>query len=450
MSLAERERELPALDREAANLRAAVDTLLAVDPDNALRLCVLLWPFWLRRIDLSEGDRRLSEALDAAPQRTLLRADALLARAALQMRAGNLVDGAAFVRESLDIAVEIGDRHAEWRALHMAGGFDIAKDDGVEATRWFELGLALARSQRFAAEEATCIHSLGVAHWTLGDLTAADELLTESAAAFRAAASSWARVPSPINIGELRDDAPDGIPAHVVFEETLQPFFEISCDAAVGYALANQAGIARILGDHARARALLDESEDRFTEIGDERGNADVQARRAYLELAEGSFETAQRGLDRALRLWRRLNDRRAVGLGLVGLCRVHIAAGRLDQAERHLAEACDIFRRAGDRWGLASALWRAADVGFARGRLDEAETALNEATRVLEDTGRDRWTAHTLAGLAEAANLRGETDRAAALFVQARDLYAGKNDTPAVAHVEARLRELGGAQSRR
>jgi predicted ATPase len=442
-SLAERERESPALDREADNLRAGLDTLLAADPVGALRLCVVLWLFWLRRIDLAEGKRRFMEALAAAPERTLLRVDALLAVASLDMRSGSLVDGEACVRESLDIAVEIGDRHAEWRALHLLGGFEIASDNGTQAIRELELGLALARDEGLPAEEATCIYSLGVAHWTLGDIAAADDLLSESIAAYRAVAGSTARVPSPMNISELRYDAPEGVASRVVFEETLQPFVEISCDAAVGYALVNQAGIARLRGDHVRARALLDEGEERFTRIGDERGQADAQARRAYLELAEGSLGPARECLEQALRVRRRLNDRREVGLSLVGLCLVDIAAGKLDEAEGHIVEACDIFRRAGDRWGLASALWRAADLGFARGRLDEAEAALHEATRVLEDTGRDRWTAHTLGGLAEAADLRGETDRAAALFGQARDLYADKNDSEAVAHVEARLRRI-------
>ena len=67
---------------------AALDMLLAVDPHEALRLCVALWPFWLRRIDLEEGHRRLEEALAAVPERTETREAALLAASALDLRAG--------------------------------------------------------------------------------------------------------------------------------------------------------------------------------------------------------------------------------------------------------------------------------------------------------------------------------------------------------------------------
>src|SRR4051812_21264153 len=57
LALAERT-DSPRLDRESANLRVALDTLLAEEPDTALRFCVALTPFWLRRIELEEAKRR--------------------------------------------------------------------------------------------------------------------------------------------------------------------------------------------------------------------------------------------------------------------------------------------------------------------------------------------------------------------------------------------------------
>src|SRR6185295_10732519 len=83
LALVEAEGDSPLLDREAANLRVAFDTLLALEPRGALRFCVGLWKFWLRRIDLDEAQRRFSEALAADPEHTALRAEALWAAAAL-------------------------------------------------------------------------------------------------------------------------------------------------------------------------------------------------------------------------------------------------------------------------------------------------------------------------------------------------------------------------------
>ena len=80
---------------------SALDTLLERAPGDALRLCVALWPFWLRRIDLHEAQRRFDEALAAAPERTALRARALLGAAAIDFRSGALSRGLQLGRGEL-------------------------------------------------------------------------------------------------------------------------------------------------------------------------------------------------------------------------------------------------------------------------------------------------------------------------------------------------------------
>jgi predicted ATPase len=450
LALAEQERDAPRLDRDAANLRAALNTLLDREPRDALRFCVVLLPFWMRRIDLHEAKRRFAEALDAAPERTALRAEALLAAAAIDFRSGTLPHGMALAEASHAVASEIGDAHSEWRALQFLGEFGVASDAADVAVPWLERALALARREGFDAAEAIGIYSIGVAHWILGDLAGAEDLLAQSIELFRALAGSPERIPSPVNIAEIRTSQPEGRPGlRVVFEDTLQPFVEISCDAAVSYILASRAGIARARGDLARARALLDESAARFEDAGDEPGRAAVLVRRAYFELAEGTLPAARAHLEEALELRRRLSDRRGLGLVLSGLGLIDTTAGDYRSAELHLAEARDIFRRAGDRWGLASTLWRTADLAFARGSLDDAEAALNEARSVLGVTQRERWIANTLAGLAEVATLRGDLEQASVLLADARERYAARDDALGVASAEERLRSLAKAPLR-
>jgi predicted ATPase len=442
LALAERERDSPRLDADAANLRAALDTLLERGPVDALRLCVALSPFWLRRIDLDEARRRYAEALAAAPEHTTLRAEALLAAAAIDFRGGTLSRSVTLAEESRTVAAELGDPHDEWRALQFLGEIGIASDATDVAVPWLERALAFARAERFAAAEAVGVHSLGVVAWILGDLPAADDLLAQSIEGFRALEGSPDTIPSPLNIADIRTSRPDGRPGlRHVFEDTLQPFVEVSCGAAASYALANQAAIARVRGDLARARALLDESAARFEEAGDGAGRATVLVRQAYISLAEGDLDTARARLEVALELRAGLSDRRGVGLVRSGLGLVETTAGDYRSAERYLSDARDIFRRAGDRWGLASTLWRTADLAFARNSLDDAEAALQEAHAVLRETQRERWIASTLAELAEVARLRGDDERAATLLADARDRYAMRDDALGVASVEERLR---------
>jgi predicted ATPase len=451
LALAEQERDSPLLEREAANLRAALDTLLAHQPQYALRLSVALLPFWLRRIDLDEAQRRFAAALAAAPERTALRADALFAAAAVDFRGGTIARGIARAEESYSVAAELGDARAEWRAMQLLGEFGVANEEGIAAGAiWLERGLELARREGFGASEAIGVYTLGVARWALGDLAGAEALLKRSLASLRSLAGSPERIRSPLNVSEMRSSNTVNrrwLP--VVFEETFHPLLEISCDAAVGYVLANLAAIARARDDLTGARALLDEAAERFAKAADERGQADVMVRLAYLELAEGALPKARSCLERALLLRRELNDRRGVGIVLSGLGLIDTTAGDHSSAERHLAEARDIFRRAGDRWGLASTLWRTADLALERGRLDDAERALEEALAALGETQRGRWIGHTLAGLAEVAVLRGDLERAAALFAEARARYSSTDDDPGVASVDERLRSLAKAPLR-
>jgi tetratricopeptide (TPR) repeat protein len=246
-----------------------------------------------------------------------------------------------------------------------------------------------------------------------------------------------------VNIAEIAIESKGRSALQLVFEDTLQPFVEISCDAAASYAIASQAGVARARGELARALALVGESAARFEAAGDEAGQAAALVRRAYIELADDGLPAARTSLERALELRRRLSDRRGFALALSGLGYIDTLDGEYESAEAHLAEALDIFRRAGDRWGIASTLWRTADLALARGSVDKAETALLEARSVLDATGRERWIASTLSSLAELAVLRGDLGRAAALLADARDRYAARDYASGVANVEERLRLL-------
>ena len=82
-------RSLRTLEVEHDNLRAALAFALRRDPQAALRLATSLWRFWLDRGYFAEGDRWLDAALLAAPERTPLRVEALLACAGLSLRSGD-------------------------------------------------------------------------------------------------------------------------------------------------------------------------------------------------------------------------------------------------------------------------------------------------------------------------------------------------------------------------
>ncbi|HKD95445.1 MAG TPA: tetratricopeptide repeat protein [Gaiellaceae bacterium] len=437
--------QLSGLDPERGNLRAALEWLLAADPPAALRLSARVWPFWIRRIELSEARRWLGEALDRAPEPSPVRVRALLGQAAVEYRAGSGDKrlGLDHADEALALARDLAEPELEWRAIHFCGGIEIAREDGRAAAVHFESALAIALERQLSALEAVSVYSLGVAAWMAGDFDGAEELFAKSAGLFAGLGSSDETVPALINVAQIAVQDPGAPGLRLVFEETLQPFAEVSSADAAGYVLLNWANVARAADEPARARELLAEALDGFERAGSERGRADVWARLANLALAAGDVDDAADLFERVRALRARRGDRRGAALALVGLGNAAVAAGDYPRAESLLREAADTFRRAGDRWGLASTLWRTAELEQARDRLDRADELLEQALAVVEETPNRRWQAVTWAHSAEVALLRGEDERARDLLERALEAFASWGDEQGVEYVCARIRSL-------
>ncbi|MBV8988813.1 MAG: hypothetical protein JO372_09670, partial [Solirubrobacterales bacterium] len=120
---------LEVLDREAANLTAALDHAVATDGERALRLAVALTFWWRLRGLLRAGERGFSRALEAAdPTPSSLRAHALWGHGYM---AGFLGDfAAAFARseEARAVAEEVGDQAALARALGGQSSLRVLRD----------------------------------------------------------------------------------------------------------------------------------------------------------------------------------------------------------------------------------------------------------------------------------------------------------------------------------
>ena len=235
LALAERERGSPRLDRDAANLRAALDTLLDTRPARrapAVRraAAVLAAADRSRRGEaaLRGGARRRSRADDAprrgAARRGCDRLPQRHARPGLRARRGRATPSPS----------EIGDT-----AARVACAAVPRRVRGRErrGRRRSAAGSSVRSRSRDASasqpREAIGVHSLGVAQWILGDLASADELVGREHRAFPRAR----RLAGHDSLTAQHRGDPDE-PARTgrsglrhVFEDTLQPCVEISCDA---------------------------------------------------------------------------------------------------------------------------------------------------------------------------------------------------------------------------
>ncbi len=193
---ADQERWLARLELEHDNVRAALQRSLAARAlETALRLAGALWPFWLRRGHISEGDGWLERTIavcrlqsdsmagaDIAPAAApaALLAKLLLGSAYLAIYLGEYKRSMARAQEALALYRQLGDSvgiasalHALARLAMRIGRFDLMTNAHEESLRLF---LALG-DQRGVAQALTY---WGLSLWTQGQYAAARAPLEEA------------------------------------------------------------------------------------------------------------------------------------------------------------------------------------------------------------------------------------------------------------------------------
>ena len=279
-------------------------------------------PFWLRRIELEEGKRQFAAALDAVPERTT---------AACRGAAGRGIDR---LPQRHDRA-----RHRRWPRAPRGS----RSRSETESTSGVRCSSSASSGSRATLPTSPCPGSSRRSSSRDERASPRPRRSGSTRSGSRSGSSATSRAPtsscSRASNGSARSKArptrsrrrstsprsgrrslEGQIAVRHVFEDTLQPLVEISCDAAIGYALANQAGSLAseaISTVHGRCSTRAPRAS---THAGDDAGLATVLVRRAHLALAEDELSEARAHLEAALELRDGLSDRRGRGLVLSGL----------------------------------------------------------------------------------------------------------------------------------
>jgi predicted ATPase len=172
---------LDRLEREHANLRAALDRLEeAGESERALRLAGALTRFWYIRGHVAEGRRRLEDALRGHEAPTAARAKALSGAAVMALEGGDAVTTRLRAEGALSIHRTLGDA---WGAAHsgfLLGHAALDEGDPAAAQQLFEE--SRRRFRELGDEHYTLLatYNLAVVIEDLGDLERARALHEES------------------------------------------------------------------------------------------------------------------------------------------------------------------------------------------------------------------------------------------------------------------------------
>jgi predicted ATPase/DNA-binding SARP family transcriptional activator len=437
-------RSLRMLEVEHDNLRAALTFALDRDPQAALALATRLWRFWLDRSWFVEGTRWMDAVLDAAPERTALRVEALLAASALALRRGDPDVYLRRIDETLGIYDDLGDAAASAEAHLQHAMFEAYVNASDRSAQRFTTTIAIAERLGHPHIAAGAAHASALAPWQRSDTAGAIARLQDAIGRLRALPPGPIRFLEAVTLGMLPlGDGPDGA-LRLVWESTMFAFRRLDREQSLGLALNNLAWAQR-----ARAAvdgepppptvdAALEEALRRFRGAGDPSGEALTLAHMGHVARSAGDPSRAREHLEAALALRRELGEQRDAGVTLLGLGLAHGAAGQPDAARTAFAAALHRFEATDDLPAMAGARTNWAIVEERLGELDRARELYTAGAAVWGAQRIPRAEAWARVGLADVLERLGERDAAAAVREQVRAACTAVGDRLGVAAVAA------------
>jgi len=234
-------------DQELANLRAALDHLIAArDAEWAGRLATALTPYWRRREHLAEGRERCQAVLALPGASTKTRAGALYS-ASLLTPAG--VAAQPLAEEAVALYRRLGDDRAAIVTLNALSVAYQTMGDLPAARRVLEEALVEARRLGDLENVARCLNNLASVAHTAGDRAEALRLYEECRATFEGRGDRVGVAWALDQAGDVARDAGDNASARSFYEQSLAVFRELGDKTGVASALADLARLARRQGD---------------------------------------------------------------------------------------------------------------------------------------------------------------------------------------------------------
>jgi predicted ATPase/class 3 adenylate cyclase len=260
----DQKRRLDELEAEHDNIRGGLRW--AIDNEQgslALRLVGALWRFWHFHGHLAEG-RRWAEgvlAMPGASARTIERSRALTSLGGVTYWQEDFSATRKAYEEALEIAREVGDRHAEAEGLYNMGYPPAYEGNFPEAIESIRQSRALYEELGVTRGLADCLWLLAIVARLEGDYPTARELAERSLRLHRQEGDRFGVTDALHVLGRIAIADGDVATARASFLEALGYDEEVENRTGMGIVLDNLATLASLQGDHIRAVRLSGASE---------------------------------------------------------------------------------------------------------------------------------------------------------------------------------------------
>ncbi len=412
---------LDRLEHELDNIWAALaysqDSRVSPEAALGLRLAVALRRFWWLRGHERETYAWLAAAL-ARPsglasslERSLARAEALQAAAAMYFVAPEIAPARAMAEESVAIFLEAGPagRRGLAYALITLGDLSHLLDDFAPKLTLLTESVAILRDLD---------DKWGLA-WALHKLAATLDPLVN----YQPRRGQGAPAPLPTRPPAARNDH---TAERALFEESLAIFRALGDRWGQNMNLTSLAQLYFCWGQRPVGRAILEDLLPALRAFGDWAGVASGLGQLGRDALAQDDLERAARLFDEWLRVRRRLNPDDENGVALLLQAELARRQGDYDRALQLMAGVLAGFQKLGNRDFIAAVLDGQGRVARSQGDPAQAHARQREALRMRREAGHPINLAHSFHALALlAAAPTGQPERAARLLGAAQPYQA-------------------------
>ena len=353
--------------------------------------------------------------------------------------------------------IELTDLHApteqDRRRLQAETEFfaAVANDRAQDREKWLQAvvgyrrAVALWHSLRDDAEEALCLHLIGVIHNDLGEKQKAVDYFNQELPLWRAMGNREREAVTLSNIGVVYSEHKEFQRALDYFHQALPLWRAIGNRGREGMTLNNIGSMYGELGENRKALDYFNQALTLSRAMGDHASEADRLNNIGLTYSHLGERQKALDFYDQALPMWRAVEDRPGEAGTLLNIGIVYVGVGELHNALDCFTQGLQLYGAVRDRAGEVASLIAIGNVYSELGETHKALDSYNEGLLLARASGDNANVAATLGDIGNVYSDIGEHQKALDYYNQALPLDQAVGYP---ADVAATLVNIGGVYS--
>ncbi|MGJ8685498.1 MAG: tetratricopeptide repeat protein [Nonlabens sp.] len=259
------------------------------------------------------------------------------------------------------------------------------------------------------------LNSIGIAHYSQGNLDKAIEYFENSAVIDRERNDLKGVAAVLNNVGNIYADRGDYDQAVVNYTKSLEIRRQIKDSIDIASSLTNIGGIFGEQNNAPKAIEYLNQALDihNSLEIPNEYETLTITINLAIIYQMQQQYDKAINYYNKALELSRKYGKKEVIAGSLNGLGFIKLAQDKDDEALPYLLEALEINKEINDQYGIANGLSFIAEIEYSKGNYEKALDYFKQSEKICEEIGNAIGVSRTYFGLAKVYSTQGNNDLA-------------------------------------